>query len=180
MNMYKKSVTRECSLFDIKAWYEGEGGELEKLIGIGFFNHIFLSRDGIVTLYYDVEEADRFDEWLDENFTEEFFNELCDNFWELTEKIYFIESNEAVFELTVKMWPALLFFDEFSKYPEWGNDAMIRRLIRIRASTESASYKLANKVIIEDSPKDYILFKGKIYFQDFDDFCKEKEIEISD
>lgn len=178
MERYKKSVTRECSLFDVKAWCEGEGKELKRLIGVGFFNHIFLSKGGVVTIYYHIEEADKFDEWMGENFTEEFFNELCNEFWELVEKIDFVESDKDIFELTVKLWPALLIFDEFSKYPEWGNDAMIRRLIRVRTSTESASYELANKAIVEDLPKNYIFFKGEIYYQNFDDFCKEKRIEI--
>lgn len=178
MNKYKKDVMRECSLFDVKAWHEGESNELKKWTGIGFFNHIFVSENGLVTLYYDIEESERFEKWLEENFTEEFFHDLCNGFFELAEKINYVNSNEDIFGLTVEMWPALLFFDELSKYPEWGNDSMIRRLIRLKTSTESAPYKLANKVIIENSPKNYIFFKGKIYYQNFNDFCKEKVIEI--
>ena len=180
MKQYKKSVGRECSLFDVKAWYEGESEELKKLIGLGFFNHVFVSENGFVTLYYDLEESNNFEEWMDENFTEEFFNEICGSFFELTEKINFVESNKDVFELTVKMWPALTLFDELSNYPEWGNETMIRRLIRVRTSTESAHYELANKAIIGDFPKDYIFFRGNIYQKNFNDFCKEKGIVIID
>src|SRR3989344_4978230 len=31
-----------CSIFDIKAWYEGESYELKKYLGFGFYNTIFL------------------------------------------------------------------------------------------------------------------------------------------
>lgn len=180
MNKYKESVTRECSLFDVKAWYEGESKELKKLTCVGFFNHIFVSKNGLVTLYYNIEESEKFDEWLEENFTEDFFNELCDGFFDLVCKIDNMQSNEEIFNLYVKMWPALSIFDELSKYPDWGNDVMIRRLIRIRKSTESASYELVSKAVVENLPKNYIFFKGKIYYQNFDDFCKKNEIEIID
>ena len=50
---------RECSLFSIKAWYEGESTELKKWIDFGFFNHIFVSKNGLVRLYYDVEEGEK-------------------------------------------------------------------------------------------------------------------------
>ena len=77
MNQYYKALTRECSLFEIKAWYEGESYELEKITGIGYFNHIFVSRNGLVTLYYNLEEAEKFDKWFEESFNEEFFYNLC-------------------------------------------------------------------------------------------------------
>ncbi len=178
MKKYKKALTRECSLFDVKAWYKGESEELKKLAGIGYFNHLFVCKNGFMTLYYDLEEAEIFDEWFKEKFTEDFFNKVCDNFYELINSIEVVESDEEIFDLSVKMWPALFFFDELSKYPELGNSDMIRRLIRVRKTTETASYKLSKKVIFEDSPEEYIFFKGDIYFKDFDSFCKEQNIEI--
>ena len=72
MKKYKEDVTRDCSLLSIRAWYEGESKELEKWIGFGFFNHIFVSENGSVTLYYDIEEGNRFHEVLEEVFTEDF------------------------------------------------------------------------------------------------------------
>ena len=179
MNQYYKALTRECSLFEIKAWYEGESYELEKITGIGYFNHIFVSRNGLVTLYYNLEEAEKFDKWFEESFNEEFFHNLCTEFSQLVEQIDKVNSDKEIYKLTVKMWPALFFFDELSKYPELGNDSMVRRLIRIRASTESASYILADKVSSDiNYPKDYVFYKGEIYYEDFESFCRVKKVII--
>ena len=38
---HKKSVTRWASLFDIKAWWQGESTELEKWLDIGFHKTLF-------------------------------------------------------------------------------------------------------------------------------------------
>lgn len=179
MKEYKEALTRDCSLFDILAWHEGESRELEKWTEIGYFNHIFVSEKGLVTVYYDVKEAEKFDKWFTEKFTEDFFNNLCDDFVQLVEQIKTVNSPEDVFNLSVKMWPALFFFDELSKYPELGNDNMIRRLIRIRKSTETASYELAKKVKADNLPKDYIFYKGEVYYCDFDGFCKERNIVVT-
>ena len=59
---YKKDVTRTSTLLGLKAWYEGESKELEKWIGFGFFNHIFVFERGNVTWYYNIEEGDKFQE----------------------------------------------------------------------------------------------------------------------
>lgn len=178
MKKYKKSVSREGSSFDLKAWHEGESQELRKKIGFGFDSHIFVCKSNVITIYYSLEEAEKFEAWMEENFTEIFFNELCDEFVDLVDKIPEVNSNEEVFKLSVKMWPALLFFDELSKYPEWGNDSMIRRLMRLRTSTEASHYELSQKAKHEYSDKDYIFFKGQIYHQDFDSFCRENEVEV--
>jgi|TARA_Y100000310_G_scaffold315905_1_gene367031 hypothetical protein len=175
---YRENVTREFSFFSIKAWHEGESRELEKWIGFGFFNHIFVSKDGIVTLYYDVDEGDIFHKILEEKLTEELFNELCDYFFELIRQSNDLNSNEEIYSLSVKTWPALTIFDELSKYPEFGNNDMVRRLIRIRTTTESFAYELEGKREKENSHKNYIFFQGKLYFNSFEDFIKEKEIEI--
>lgn len=178
MKKYKKDVTRICPLFSVKIWYEGESKELEKWVGAGFFNHIFVSKNGVVTLYYDVEECNKFYELLEKVLDEDFFNELCDCFCELIEQKDSVNSNEEIFNLAVKIWPALTIFDEISKDPEWGNDSILRRLMRVRISTESFAYELEDKANVDDSLKDYIFFQGKVYLDNFDSFCKEKEIEV--
>lgn len=178
MKKYKKDVTRICSLFSVKIWYEGESKELEKWIGVGFFNHIFVSRNGVVTLYYDVGECNRFYELLEKVLDEDFFNELCDYFCGLIEQKDNANSNEEIFNLAIKAWPALTIFDEISKDPEWANDFMLRRLMRLRISTESFSYELEGKARRDNSPKNYVFFQGKVYLDNFDNFCKEKGIEI--
>tara|TARA_Y100000031_G_C8060945_1_gene310587 strand:- start:180 stop:572 length:393 start_codon:yes stop_codon:yes gene_type:complete len=122
MKKYKEDVTREYSLFSIKSWYIGESEELKKWIGFGFFNHVFVSRKGIVTLYYDIEEGEKFWKILEKNLTEEFFDNLCDSFYSLFEQKETIRTDEEIFKLFVKSWPALTIFDELSKYPELGNE----------------------------------------------------------
>ena len=114
---------------------------------------------------------------LDEKLTEELFNELCDYFFELIGQADNLNTKEEIFNISVKLWPAYTIFDELSKYPEFGNDSMVRRLIRIRTTTESFSYELESKIKTE-GPKDYIFYKGELYLTPFEDFCKEKNIEI--
>ena len=176
MKKYKECLTRECSLFSIKSWNEGESNELKKWIGFGFFNHIFVSEDGIVTLYYNVEEGDRFHEVLKEKLTEELFHKLCDNFFELLEEFENVKNNDEFYNLSVKCWPALSIFDEISKYPEFATPLMIRRLMRIRKTTESFFYDLEKKLDIDKNPKDYIYYKGDIIEKPFNEFKKEEGI----
>lgn len=178
---YKRDLTRKCSLFEIKYWYEGESKELEKWLGFGFFNTFFVSENEIVTLYYDVDEGDKFHEVLKEKLTEELFNEICDEFYELFEKKDSVKTKDEIFDLCSKAFPAAAIFDELSKYPELGNENMLRRLMRIRKSTESLFYdieKKLNSLDLEDQKKDYIFFQGKLYFKSFENFIKEKGIEI--
>ncbi len=174
---FKEDVTRQSTFLGLKAWHKGESEELEKWIGFGFFNHIFLFENGNLTLYYDVEEGDRFHEVLKEKLTEIFFDNLCDNFFSVIEKSKCSETNEEIFESLVKLWPAFTIFDELSKYPEFGNYYMIRRLIRIREFTESFSYDIENK-IKEERTKNCIFFKGEIYEMPFGQFIKEMGFEI--
>ena len=175
---HREDVTRECSLFSIKAWYEGESNELKKWLDFGFFNHIFVSKNGIVTLYYDVDEGDKFHEILEKKLTEEIFDELCDYFFELIKQSNNVNSNYEIHNLSVKAWPALTIFDELSKYPELGNEYIIRRLIRVRTTTERFAYELEEKIEKENFQEDYIFSQGKLYFKSFEDFIKEKGIEI--
>ena len=177
---HKKSITRPGSLFDIESWYKGESEELEKWIGMGFYNHLFNSRNNLVVLYYDLEEAKSFEQALDEKLTEELFDNLCDNFYGLIEN-----SNENppntekdVFDLSVKIWPALTIFHEISNYPDWATESMLRRLIRIRATTEAFSYQLSKKIDHSKYPKDYVYFKGDHHQRPFEEFLKENNIKI--
>lgn len=160
---YIKEVTRMMSLFDVKAWHEGQSIELKKLMGVGFFNHLFISQAGVVTLYYDGGEGEAFYIKLKEILTDDFFDDVCDDFIKLTLKIDEVNTNKEVFDLSSKMMPALIIFDEVDNYPEIASDYILRRLMRIRTSTESLSYELAKKVKLEEQPKDFIFYKGKIY-----------------
>ena len=124
----------------ILAWHKGE----EKL---GLKNSLFVCEDGVVTQYVDSEEGEKFYEMV-KNLTEQEFNEICDEFFGA------IENKDLA-----KMHEGLSIFDEIDNYPELANDDMKRRLMRIRESTESESYKLVSK----GGMKDFILYKGKLY-----------------
>ncbi len=174
---YREDVTRFSSFLGLKAWHEGESKELEKWIGFGFFNHIFVFENGKVTLYYDIEEGDRFHEILTEKLTENLFDDLCDYFFKIINENKNLDSNEKIIQVLIKLWPAFSIFDELSKYPELGNDFMIRRLFRVRQTTEHFSYVLEGK-IKEDVVEDCVLFQGEIYDICFEEFIKRKNIEI--
>ena len=105
---HKKYLVRECSLFDVRAQHEGESIEIKKWIGVGFFNHLFQSEKGLVTLYYNMDEANNFEKALDKKLTEEFFDKLCHNFFELIDQEKDADTDEKVFNLLVKIWPAQL------------------------------------------------------------------------
>ena len=55
---------------------------------------------------------------------------------------------------------------------------MMRRLIRIRTSTEAFSYKLSDKVDHTNYPKNYIFFKGQMIQKTLEEFLKENQIVI--
>lgn len=177
---YCKALTRERSLFEIKAWHEGESKELEKWLGFGFFNHLFVSKNRLVTLYYDLEEGEKFHKILKQKLTEELFDNLCDYFFDLIEKSENISTDEKIYDIMVKSTPTLAIFDEISKYQEFANDSMIKRLIRTRKATEHFSYDLAKKINHKPDLKDYIFFKGQLILKPFNDFKKENNIVIKD
>lgn len=124
-------ITRIGFTFDdADAWKKGEGDELKKWIGFGFYKTKFICKNGNVTAVYDNNEVKEFEKVLDDKLTEELFDRMCEEYFKAIE-----EKN------IVKAWPMLTIFDELSKYPEYGNDYMLRRLMRIRESTQSVFYK---------------------------------------
>lgn len=177
---YVKDISRMgCSIFDIKAWYEGESRELKNKLDFGFYNTMFVIEGENVDLYYDKEECDNFYKILDEKLTEDFFNELCDNFFNLIHESKGINDGGKIFKLMVKCWPALAIFEELSNCPEYGTDSMIRRLIRVRKSTEAFSYELSKRLDLrEEVPNNYIFFHGEIINKPFEEFLKENGFEI--
>ncbi len=178
MKLYKESVTRHCSLLDIQIWQRGESEEFKRVTGMGFFNTIFVSENNMATVYYDREEIKKFEQMLEEKLTEEFFDELCDDYLGLIEIGRTIKTHEGITQVLIFTWPAMTIFDEISKYPEWVTETMIKRLKRIRDSTESFHYNLSKKLTKIESPKDYIFYQGKVYDMNFEDFKIEKGIVI--
>ena len=151
MKEYIKSTTRMMSLPEVEKWYQGESEELKKLIGFVFEKHLFVSENGVVTLYYDNDEGEKFHETLKENLTEEFFDEICEKFVEAIEE-----------GSLIKAQPMLTIFDEIDNYPKLATPEILRRLMRIRNSCHEFSYNLEDK---KEGPKDFILFKGKVFVE---------------
>lgn len=180
MKIYHKSVARPCSLLDIKAWYEGESKELEKWIGFGFYNTLFVVDNGNVTVYYDNEECNKWDEVLNEILTEDLFHNLCDDFFELIRQAEQIESELELFKIMVKSWPALSIFDEISKYPEYANSNMLIRLIRVRKTTEAFSYDLSKKLNHPKEPKNYLFYKGNVLTMPFTHFLQKNNFIVGE
>lgn len=156
-----KSCTRFCSLSQIKAWHIGESEHLKKVLGIGFENTLFISKNNLVDFYYHPNEAEEFEKELEKVGKEE-FGEICTDFMLLIDEIQNCETDEQKLDLFAKMIPALTIFNEFDEYPEYMERDMERRLMRVRLYTESKPYELL-KDIGKDDPKDFIYFKGRVY-----------------
>lgn len=128
---FKKDCTRIMSDDDISIWEKGESEELKKVIGIGM--HSKFERDGgAVTVYYEEKEGDEVHQRIKELLTDDWFDEICDDFIDLI-----LQKRE----IAAKMMPALIIFDEIDNYPEIASDYIKRRLMRIRTSTHEESYK---------------------------------------
>jgi len=79
----------------------------------------------------------------------------------------------------VAIWPALTIFHEISNYPGYANDSMLRRLIRLRKTTEDFSYRLSERMKKNNIyPKSYIYFQGKVFEESLDTFIKKNNIKI--
>lgn len=179
--VYIKEIRKglHYSFFDVKAWYEGESDELKRILGFGFYNTIFVVKNRNVEFYYDEEECDRFYEILDEKLEEDFFNNLCDGFFELIEASNDAETNAEIFEIMVKCWSALVIFNELSLYPEYGNDFMLRRLVRVRKTTEAFSYELSKRLNLKDeTPESYLFFRGELIEKPFEKFLDEMDFIV--
>tara|TARA_Y100000310_G_scaffold185141_1_gene185228 strand:+ start:276 stop:848 length:573 start_codon:yes stop_codon:yes gene_type:complete len=177
-NTYCKSIQRPSSLTDIKAWHLGESIELEKWLGCGFFNHIFVSEKDLVRVYYNHKEEEKFWNILKQKLNPDFFNEICNYFFQLIEDSEQTDSHNELFNINIKCWPAWTIFDYISKYPEIASEDIVRRLIRVRKTTEAFSYELSERLNHESSPDYYIFFKGNILSIPLRDFVLKNKILI--
>ncbi|HDZ61239.1 MAG TPA: hypothetical protein ENH46_06025 [Candidatus Pacearchaeota archaeon] len=129
-------------------------------------------------MYYDEEECNEFYRVLDEKLTEDFFNELCDYFFELIEKGREVKTKKDIFEIIVMSWPALVVFEEISNYPEYADEIMLRRLIRVRKTTESFIYDISKQVTHDFYSDTYIFFQGNVIKAPFEEFIRIKNFKI--
>lgn len=123
---------------NLESWRIGESDELKKWIGFGFYKSKFTLKNRVLTIEYNDKEIIEFDKALEKYLDEELFDKMCDRFFKLIE----LSKTESNFEIEVKCMPILTIFDEISKYPQWANERMMRRLIRVRQSTHEFIYKL--------------------------------------
>ncbi len=159
------------SLWDVRMWHKGQTSELKKVIGVGMDNSLFISENGTVTIYYEESEGQLVFDRINNLLTDDFFDILCENFYGLADKVDSTTKSKDLFELGIRMMPALIIFDEIDNCPEIASDYIRRRLMRIRTATQEKAYDLSDKVpasLIADFPKDYIFWKGKVYTVDSD------------
>jgi hypothetical protein len=152
---FVKLITRMYSYDTIKEWHIGESRELQKKIGMGFYNTLFVSRGGVVDFYYDEKECEEFEKALGKYLDEERFNEICDDFMK--------KINSKEFKIR-EIVPHLTIFNEVDNYPEWFGEECRercgRRLMRIRRNTEAKLYEIQERSDI----KDFICWRGEEYF----------------
>lgn len=140
MKYFENVCTRMYSLNLVEAWAKAEENH-------GLSNSIFVSENGAVMQLIDSEEAEKFHNELKEKLNENYFNRVVETYFEAIENRNLIE----IFE-------CLSIFDEIDNYPWIATPEILRRLLKVRSATESLIYDLQ-----EDGPKDYIIFKNKIY-----------------
>ena len=127
---YTKGTTRMYSWENIEAWAEAEEN-------LGLNNSLFFVEDmnetdtKKVTQWVDVDEGEKFFEWVK-------YILRCDEFEEKIEEYF-----EAIKEKNkVLQFMALTIFNEIDEHPEIATEDQLRRLKRIRESTHEEIYKL--------------------------------------
>jgi len=131
---------------EIKARKEGSGDELKKWLGVGMYKTKFIFNDGSVTSYNNLRECEELDNALNKKLTEELFNKMCDNYFELIEEYKNAKTKEDIRKIMIKCWPMWIIFDILDNYPHFGTDSMLRRTMRIRTQTQDFYYKLLKRL----------------------------------
>ncbi|MBU2104488.1 MAG: hypothetical protein KKF67_01790 [Nanoarchaeota archaeon] len=151
---YIKSVARIYSHPTIQEWHIGESEYLKRMLYTGFYNTLYISKDGVVEFHYDQSECDNFEKALENYLDEETFNDICNEFMRK------IEGPEVKIREIV---PHLTVFNEVDEYPEWFEEQYrgdcLRRLMRVRQSTEPKLYQIMKPSEL----KNFIYFQGKTY-----------------
>ena len=130
-------------------------------------NHLFVGHNGSVTLYCDEKECMLFDDILEKIMTDDFFNQICHTYFSLIEHIKSC-SKEELHALLVEIWPILTIFQEVSQNPDLVSASDIRRLQRIRETTEKEVYDLFSLLEPVEEPDYYYFFKGEMYPEELD------------
>lgn len=141
MKYFENICTRMYSLNLVIAWVKAEENH-------GLKNTIFISKNKVVIQLIDLEEAEKFHSELKEKINEDYFDSVVEAYFEAIEK-----------KDLVKIFECLAIFDEIDNYPWIVTSDILRRLMKVRSTTESLIYELQR-----EGPKDYVLFKNQIYY----------------
>ena len=148
--------TKKYSLQEIKAWYEGESDGLKDLIGIGYYNHLFICTNGLVKLFYDYDEWKNVNRELKTVLTNKFFDMICTEYNILLTHIKSVSTNKEIHNLAVKLWPLQTIFNEIDECPEIASKYILNKLLKLRTATHTKQYELEAKRKIRKEPKNYI------------------------
>ena len=129
----------------VMAWADGE-----KQIGLD--SSLFLCSNGTVTQFVDLNEGEKFHDYV-LSLSNDSFNELCEKFFKT------IKEDIGNYEKLSNLHVILAVFDEIDNYREKFSEDILRRLKRVRESTESLPYKLKTK----NGHKNFIIFENKLY-----------------
>ena len=120
---YELAVTRMYSAELVEAWAKGEAN-------LGLKDSFFVMKNGVVEQYINSDEGEKFHEDLKKKLTTEYFGEICDKFYKA------IDEDDKV-----KMFECLCVFGEIDEYPDIANPDILRRLMRVRQSTQHLIYE---------------------------------------
>ncbi|MCR4280328.1 MAG: hypothetical protein NUV82_02800 [Candidatus Komeilibacteria bacterium] len=160
---YVQYCTKEYSLSEVKAWYEGESRGLKALIGVGYYDHLYISKEGLVTFFYNADEWEEVHQRLTEILTDDFFNRICAQYNLLVDKIDKVKSPKEAYKLSVALWPIQTIFNEIDETPEIASDHILNKLMKLRSATHTKHYELDGKIKNNSDPRDYIYCKGELY-----------------
>lgn len=160
---YLSYGTKRYCLDRVKAWNEGESKGLKKLIGVGYDSHLFVCEDGLVSFYYRYAEWKKLWRKLRQILTDDFFDEITSQYYDLIDRIEGVSTNREVHRLSVEIWPIQTIYNEIDEAPKIASQYILDKLMEVRTATHTKQYELESKRKARKDPKDYILFKGKLY-----------------
>ncbi len=189
MERYKQSISREGSLIGFQAWNQGDSMELKNWLGFNFEKHYFVNYNGLITLFYEENEGEKFYNILTEKILKgDFFDLLVKNFVnnvnkgrKMLKKELSKEEIVEMYNLTIKCWPAVTIFDELSNYPKLVNMEALDKLLEIRKEYGEFMYE-SDEVILDSIVNIYPHidgFEDVISIEEFmnGEFPKKEELE---
>jgi hypothetical protein len=119
---HKYYATKKYSLQEIKVWHKGESEGLQKLIGVGYFNHLFICTKGQVSVYYDYDEWKQVHKQLKKILTDVFFETICHRYNDLISQVNRAFTDQEIDTLAEQLWPIQSIFNEIDEMPHIANE----------------------------------------------------------